>query len=99
MSNNVNHHAIVLCLLTLKLGMVLQVIISCDDLICQMFLGPFDLNLNSKQKGSREVFDELIHLELCSPKSQTWHSLFLSIAKGFKILTSFFPSPKMWVVV
>src|SRR3954470_9737492 len=79
--------------------MVLEVIISCDDLICQRVLGPFDLNLKSKQKSSREVFDELFHLQLCSPKPQTWHSLFLSIAKGFKNLTSFLPSPKMWVVV
>ena len=73
--------------------------ISCDDLIFHLVLSPFDLNLNSKQRGSREVFDELIHLQLCSPKSQTWHSLFFSIAKGFKILTSFLPSPKMGVIV
>src|SRR4051812_3480989 len=79
--------------------MMLEVIISCDDLNCQRVLGPFELNLNSKQKGSREVFGELFHSQLCSPKPLTWHSHFFCIAKGFKNLTSFFPSPKMWVVV
>src|SRR4051812_2582673 len=79
--------------------MVLKIIISCDDLICQVVLSPFDLNLNSKQRDSREVIVELFHLHLCSRKSPTWHRHFFYIVKGFKILTLFLPSPKMWGVV
>src|SRR4051812_42905715 len=79
--------------------MMLKIIISCDDLIFQMVLGPFDLNLNSKQWASREGVDEMFHLHLSSPRPQTWHSLFLSIAKGFEVFTSFLSSPKMGVLV
>src|SRR3954465_5939035 len=85
--------------MALCFGMVLEFLNSCDDLNCQGVLSPFDLNLNSKQKGSREVFDELFHLQLNSPKPQTWHSHFFCFAKGFKKLTSFLPSPKMGVIV
>src|SRR3954468_20639768 len=99
MRNNVNHHEIVSYLLALKLGMVLEFMISCGDLICQVVLSPFYLNFKSKQRGSRGVIVELFHLHFCSPKSPTWHSHFFGMGKGFKILTLFFASPKMWGVV
>src|SRR3954470_9627522 len=50
-------------------------------------------------EGLKKGFGELFHLQLCSPKPQTWHSHFFLLVKGFKSLAIFFPSLKRWVIV
>src|SRR3954465_5458866 len=45
-----NHHVILLCHLTSKLDMVLDVANSCDNLNCQKVLGSFELSLNSNRR-------------------------------------------------